>query len=97
LMSFNWPGNVRGLRNAAERFVLLGDECGLQLDEKSVTSPCVPLTLPEHVEVFERAMIEQALSESGGVIKKTMELLGLPRKTLYDKMQKYGLDKRLYK
>ncbi|MEW8690805.1 MAG: sigma-54 dependent transcriptional regulator [Candidatus Thiodiazotropha endolucinida] len=97
LMSFNWPGNVRELRNAAERFVLLGDECGLQLDEKSVTSPCVPLTLPEHVEVFERAMIEQALSESGGVIKKTMELLGLPRKTLYDKMQKYGLDKRLYK
>ncbi|MES9907678.1 MAG: sigma-54 dependent transcriptional regulator [Candidatus Thiodiazotropha sp.] len=97
LMSFNWPGNVRELRNAAERFLLLGDECGLQLDEKSVTSPCVPLTLPEHVEVFERAMIEQALSESGGVIKKTMELLGLPRKTLYDKMQKYGLDKRLYK
>ncbi|MES9827866.1 MAG: sigma-54 dependent transcriptional regulator [Candidatus Thiodiazotropha sp.] len=97
LMSFNWPGNVRELRNAAERFVLLGDECGLQLDEKTVTSPCVPLTLPEHVEVFERAMIEQALSESGGVIKKTMELLGLPRKTLYDKMQKYGLDKRLYK
>ncbi|MBT3041236.1 MAG: sigma-54 dependent transcriptional regulator [Candidatus Thiodiazotropha sp. (ex Codakia orbicularis)] len=97
LMSFNWPGNVRELRNTAERFVLLGDECGLQLDEKSVTSPCVPLTLPEHVEVFERAMIEQALSESGGVIKKTMELLGLPRKTLYDKMQKYGLDKRLYK
>ncbi|MBW9267782.1 MAG: sigma-54 dependent transcriptional regulator [Candidatus Thiodiazotropha sp. (ex. Lucinisca nassula)] len=97
LMSFNWPGNVRELRNAAERFVLLGDECGLQLDEKSVTSPCVPLTLPEHVEVFERAMIEQALSESGGVIKKTMELLGLPRKTLYDKMQKHGLDKRLYK
>ncbi|PUB88123.1 MAG: DNA-binding response regulator [gamma proteobacterium symbiont of Ctena orbiculata] len=97
LMSFNWPGNVRELRNAAERFVLLGDECGLQLDEKSVTSPCVPLTLPEHIEVFERAMIEQALSESGGVIKKTMELLGLPRKTLYDKMQKHGLDKRLYK
>lgn len=42
-------------------------------------------------------MIEQALSESGGVIKKAMELLGLPRKTLYDRMQKYGLDKRLYK
>ncbi|MBT3057586.1 MAG: sigma-54 dependent transcriptional regulator [Candidatus Thiodiazotropha sp.] len=97
LMAFNWPGNVRELRNVAERFVLLGDECGLQLDENSTITPCIPMTLPEHVEAFERAMIEQALAESGGVIKKTMDLLGLPRKTLYDKMQKYGLDKRLYK
>ncbi|MES9994327.1 MAG: sigma-54 dependent transcriptional regulator [Candidatus Thiodiazotropha sp.] len=97
LMAFNWPGNVRELRNVAERFVLLGDECGLQLDENSTLPPCIPMTLPEHVEAFERAMIEQALSESGGVIKKTMELLGLPRKTLYDKMQKYGLDKHQYK
>jgi len=43
------------------------------------------------------ALIEQALAESGGVIKETMERLGLPRKTLYDKMQKYGLDKRRYR
>jgi two-component system C4-dicarboxylate transport response regulator DctD len=96
-MAFNWPGNVRELRNAAERFVLLGDKCSLRIDEDAIISPCVPMTLPEHVEAFERAMIEQALSESGGVIKKTMELLGLPRKTLYDKMQKYGLNKLRYK
>jgi two-component system C4-dicarboxylate transport response regulator DctD len=88
---------VRELRNTAERFVLLGDEDGLQLNNSTVISPCSPMTLPEHVEAFERALIEQALAESGGVIKQTMELLGLPRKTLYDKMQKYGLDKRLYK
>jgi len=97
LMSYNWPGNVRELRNAAERFVLLGDESGLQLNDQSGNSPYVPMTLPENVEAFERALIEQALSESGGAIKQTMELLGLPRKTLYDKMQKYGLDKRRYK
>ena len=97
LMSYNWPGNVRELRNAAERFVLLGDESDLRLDDGSGSSPYIPMSLPEHVEVFERALIEQALSESGGVIKQTMERLGLPRKTLYDKMQKYGLDKQGYK
>jgi two-component system C4-dicarboxylate transport response regulator DctD len=97
LMSSNWPGNVRELRNAAERFVLLRDAPSLQPDEQGDGSPYVPMTLPEHVEAFERALVEQALSESGGVIKQTMELLGLPRKTLYDKMQKYGLDKRRYK
>jgi two-component system C4-dicarboxylate transport response regulator DctD len=97
LMVYNWPGNVRELRNAAERFVLLGDAPGLQPDAADGGSPGVPMTLPEHVEAFERALIEQALAESGGVIKETMERLGLPRKTLYDKMQKYGLDKRRYR
>ena len=97
LMAFNWPGNVRELRNTAERYVLLGDGCGLQLDDPGTQSPCSAMTLPEHVEAFERALIEQALAETGGVIKNTMELLGLARKTLYDKMQKYGLDKTAYK
>ncbi len=97
LMSFNWPGNVRELRNAAERFVLLGDGCGLQIDDHNTLVPCTPMTLPEHVEAFERSLIEQALQESGGVIQDTMAHLGLPRKTLYDKMQKYGLDKSNYK
>ena len=97
LMSYNWPGNVRELRNAAERFVLLGDEAVLQLDASDGDSPGAPMSLPEQVETFERALIEQALAETGGVIKDTMERLGLPRKTLYDKMQKYGLDKRRYR
>jgi two-component system C4-dicarboxylate transport response regulator DctD len=97
LMSFNWPGNVRELRNLTERFVLLGDECISNLDTNTNKIPCTPMTLPEHVEVFERALIKEALSDSGGIIKDTMLLLGLPRKTLYDKMQKFGLDKKAYK
>ena len=97
LMAYHWPGNVRELRNAAERFVLLGDVPGLHPEDGGEGSPGAPMTLPEHVEAFERALIEQALAESGGVIKETMERLGLPRKTLYDKMQKYGLDRRRYR
>jgi two-component system C4-dicarboxylate transport response regulator DctD len=96
LMLFNWPGNVRELRNTAERYVLLGDP-GLQMDSHGDLAPGVPMTLPQHVEAFERALIEQALEESGGIIKHTMDLLGLPRKTLYDKMKKYHLDREVYK
>ena len=97
LMSFSWPGNIRELRNLAERYVLLGDECIAKLQQDTQNNPCTPMTLPEHVEVFERALIKEALADSGGIIKDTMVLLGLPRKTLYDKMQKYGLDKKVYK
>ncbi len=97
LMGFNWPGNVRELRNVAERHVLLGDDCGLQIDSKKGLKACAPMSLSQHTDAFEKAMIEEALRKSGGILKTTMEILDIPRKTLYDKMQKFGLDKRVYK
>ncbi|MGB1142479.1 MAG: sigma-54-dependent transcriptional regulator, partial [Halioglobus sp.] len=97
LMAHHWPGNVRELRNAAERFVLLGDTCGFDGSTPLTPENCAPMTLPEQLEAFERSLLEQALEQSSGSIKGTMERLGLPRKTLYDKMQKYGLDKDQFK
>jgi len=96
LMTFNWPGNIRELRNIAERYILLGDDCIAKLDNTN-NNTCKPMTLHEHVDIFESALISEALKDSDGIIKDTMLLLGLPRKTLYDKMQKYGLDKKIYK
>lgn len=94
LISHSWPGNVRELRNAAERFVLLGKL--VQLDQESDNTSTAS-SLAEQVAEFERSAIEQALIESGGSIKDTMEILNLARKTLYDKMQRYDLDKENYK
>jgi two-component system C4-dicarboxylate transport response regulator DctD len=101
LLAHDWPGNVRELRNLAERYVLLGNQCGWSVEallHGGDGGACdVPGTLPQQVECFERSLIEQALAAARGSIKGAMESLGLPRKTLYDKMQKYGLDKRDYK
>lgn len=99
LMTHSWPGNVRELRNVAERYVLLGESLGYDLqklihDNHDSQSA---ITLPQQVECFEKSIIEQELVQQKGNLKKTMEALGLPRKTLYDKMQKYGLDKSNYK
>jgi len=94
LMSHDWPGNVRELRNAAERFILLGSLSDLDNANNNISAG---LSLSEQVEVFEKTLIEQALSLSNGSIKNTMEALTLPRKTLYDKMQKYGLQKQNFK
>jgi two-component system C4-dicarboxylate transport response regulator DctD len=55
------------------------------------------LSLAEQVEAFEKTLIEQALSMTSGSIKNTMSALNLPRKTLYDKMQKHGLEKQNFK
>lgn len=94
LISHDWPGNVRELRNAAERYVLLGKLAQLSDSEPSQK---LPTHLVEQVAEFEKSVIEQALIECGGRINETMERLNVPRKTLYDKMQRYGLDKELYK
>ena len=85
LMSHDWPGNVRELRNAAERFVL-----GLS-EDRLVSAAASPLTLPQQMDQVEKALIEQALKAHRGVISATCEALGIGRKTLYDKLARYGI------
>ena len=98
LMAYPWPGNVRELRNLAERYVLLGGQCGWSLDHLlSGAKKQSNHSLPQQVEEFERSLVEQALVASNGSIKDVMDTLAIPRKTLYDKMRKYGLDKSDYK
>lgn len=98
LMAYAWPGNVRELRNVAERYVLLGGQSGWSIDSLLPGSENEQQrTLSQHVDCFERSLIEQALVVSNGSIKDVMDALGVPRKTLSDKMRKYGLDKSDYK
>lgn len=99
LISYDWPGNVRELRNLAERYVLMGPSCIFEFDQIIPTNEHNPgvMTLAEQMERFEKILLEQELTQQKGSIKNTMNALGLPRKTLYDKMQKYSLDKDFYK
>lgn len=99
LVTHAWPGNVRELRNLAERYVLLGEGCTFDFENRPITDSHASseMTLPEKVDQFESMLIQAELSRCGGSIKETQSSLGLPRKTLYDKMKKHGLDKNDYK
>ncbi len=98
LLSYRWPGNVRELRNVADRYVLLGDQLDYDLERLLHGGTQEPaLILPQQVDSFEKCLIAQQLAIHKGSIKDTMVALGIPRKTLYDKMRKYGLDKKHYK
>lgn len=98
LLSHPWPDNVRELQNVAERYVLLGHNSNYDLEElMHGQEGAAAITLPEQVECFEKSAIEQSLAANKGSIKDTMDALGVPRKTLYDKMSKYHLDKDNYK
>ena len=97
LMQHSWPGNVRELRNLAERYVLLGP-AALDENESSVTANVSGRqTLSEMMDDFERSAVVSALNACHGSIKDTMVQLGIARKTLYDKMKKYGLDKSQFR
>ncbi|MBN8294224.1 sigma-54-dependent Fis family transcriptional regulator [Rhodobacter sp. NTK016B] len=92
----DWPGNVRELRNAAERVALgLGIEAPAEPGETQDASLHAG-KLSDRVAAFEKAEIERALMASGGALKPVYESLGLSRKTLYEKMQKLGIDKAHY-
>ncbi|EUB97868.1 putative two component, sigma54 specific, transcriptional regulator [Rhizobium sp. CF080] len=87
----DWPGNVRELRNAADRLVLGLDpkpgETGAAKDGAG--------RLADKVAAFERNLIAGEIAAHGGALRPVYESLGISRKTLYEKMQKYGLDKKL--
>ena len=97
LLAHDWPGNVRELKNVAERFVLMGESAAILGVDDPTERENRGMTLPEQMDWFEKNAIEQALITSRGGISGAMDLLGLPRKTLYDKMRKHQLDKDDYK
>jgi two-component system C4-dicarboxylate transport response regulator DctD len=88
LMQRDWPGNVRELRNAADRLVLgvAEDPRTASVDETADTH-----SLKERVEQFERAVIAQALEETGGAVAVAADRLHLGKATLYEKIKRYGL------
>lgn len=100
LESYQWPGNVRELKNVAMRYAL---DSRLSIAEilfpeeqpmiSSAVSDDINQPLAVQVAAFEAEVIKRALSEHDGSIKAVMEALDLPRRTLNQKMVKYGINR----
>lgn len=88
LVGYGWPGNIRELRNVADRCVL-GIESGSPPFGQAQAGGPTPLA--ETVEAFERALIVDALHRHGS-LGRTAEALVMAKTTLHDKIKKYGLD-----
>jgi two-component system C4-dicarboxylate transport response regulator DctD len=90
LFAHGWPGNVRELRNYAFGTVL-GER------EDGGATHGVTRSLRERVSTFETQAIVEALVRARGRVTTVCELLGIPRKTLYEKMDRHGIDPSLYR
>jgi two-component system C4-dicarboxylate transport response regulator DctD len=82
-----WSGNVRELRNAADRLVL-GVPEGVS-GKPDVADDSAPLR--ERMEHYERAVIADTLARTGGAVSQAADLLQVGKATLYDKIKRYGL------
>jgi transcriptional regulator with PAS, ATPase and Fis domain len=100
LMRYQWPGNVRELANVIERAmvvakgsVILPEHLPPHLFEaRPAASSGDGLRLPElSLEAAEREQILRALQASGGKRIEAARLLGLSRRTLYRKLDRYGI------
>ncbi|MCD0506051.1 sigma-54-dependent transcriptional regulator [Bordetella petrii] len=94
LLQHHWPGNIRELAHFAERFVLgvLPDAAPAGAPPAGAALPSLPRQMEEH----EARLIREALARHQGDIKATLQDLGLPRKTFYDKLQRHGIDRQAY-
>ena len=104
LLQAPWPGNVRQLINVAERAVLQnrrgsGTIASLLMADNAESAPVMTTEgkpLKEYVEAFERMLIDNTMRRHKGSISSVMDELCLPRRTLNEKMAKYGLARSDY-
>jgi len=105
LMSYDWPGNIRQLKNAAERMLVLDTDGILDLDD--LPEEIVPVSGPEGDSSYtsdrsgadfligrpfsevERYYIERALDLADGKREEAAKMLGIGERTLYRKLKEY--------
>ncbi len=96
LLSHDWAGNVRELRNVAERCVLAARRGGGAVTDAlriTVDNDDMPENLRGAVAAFEKQLIGRALQTHRGRMDDTADALGIGRRTLNEKIVKLGLDK----
>lgn len=93
MMNYSWPGNLREMKNLVRRATLLAQDDIIRLADlgPSLQTPAATAGLQLHNEDTEKQRILQALEATGGNKSKAAQLLGVDRKTLYNKLKLYGL------
>jgi len=104
LLSYSWPGNVRELENVIERAVILSDDnvihsydLPLSLQTPLTTSTTFKKGLVAKLEIVEYEMIVEALENHKGNMSAAADELGLTRRILGLRLDKFGIDYKKYK
>ncbi|GAB57633.1 sigma-54-dependent transcriptional regulator [Rheinheimera nanhaiensis] len=88
LQSYSWPGNVRELQNVCQRALLLSRSN--EISSQDLGLPDV-VSGKRALDDIDRAALEQALRQAGGVVSRAAKQLGISRQALYRRMEYYGI------
>ena len=94
LQSYSWPGNLRQLKNIVNRATLLAQGSFITVRDLDLprTEQSVPNLQPLYDKDDEKKRILDALKHTGNNKSKAAALLGIDRKTLYNKLKLYGVE-----
>ena len=101
LYAYDWPGNIRQLRNCIESAVVMTSGTVITLDDlpPSIRTgdevPSIHIPVGVTMAEAEKEVILQTLTSQNGNKTKTAEVLGIGRKTLHRKLDEYGMDSKL--
>jgi len=90
LLDYDWPGNDRELEKFAES-VVIGMASNISVNGDDT------MKLPDRVERFEANTIRATLEQTNGDVRQSVDLLGIPRKTFYDKVTRHKIDLNAYR
>ena len=95
LVSWPWPGNVRELRNTLERACMLGRGDRIDASDLRLGSPSTLIPVAEsqvrRIRDLKRDEIDRAFAETRGNKKEAAKRLGLSRRALYRRLDKFGI------
>lgn len=101
LKDYSWPGNIRELRNVLLRAVLSADESidtrhlPLEITQNKIGSEIISFRAGTSLSEVEKTMIIQTLNATNGNKLKAAEILGITRRSLYNKLEDYQLTDKI--
>ena len=100
-INYEWPGNIRELRNIIERHIILGDkyeeDVDTSHDSELTNQNVISLPLKNARKVFEKNYLQSQINRFDGNISKTASFIGMERSALHRKLKQLGLTEDLKK
>ncbi|MEM9410417.1 MAG: sigma 54-interacting transcriptional regulator [Planctomycetota bacterium] len=93
LLSYQWPGNVRQLRNVIDSAIVMAEGSEIQTEDLGIRDSGESELSTLKIDHWERKLIGEALKRTSGSVPKAAELLGISRATLYRKIDEYGIER----
>ena len=95
-LNYEWPGNIRELRNLIERYIIIGDKFDDSNTEDNQynggSKNVISMPLKNARRIFEKNYLQSQIKRFNGNISKTASFIGMERSALHRKLKQLGIN-----